>query len=332
VVDFHAGLEPGWRIPTPPLWLGIAMSLALLSVAAASSVTMRRIAGAAVAVLLVLLVWHPFAPELRARELELSIIDVGQGDGLFLAFPDGKTMLVDGGGIPVFGRAPRSNMDIGEDVIAPYLWDRGIRHVDVIAISHAHEDHAGGVPALVRAFRPSQMWTGFTPEDPVWQRVRDAATRAGTPIRPLRAPSRFAFGGTQIEVLAPSADYEPAEIPKNNDSLVLRITYGWRSFLLTGDIERLVERAIVDGGGLGPADVLKVPHHGSRTSTTEEFLEAAHPAFAVISAGFENSYGHPHAAVIDRLHDRHTELLRTDRNGMVTVRTDGRRLTVDSYR
>ena len=332
VVEFHAGLEPAWRVPTPPLWLGIAISVALVAVAAASARTARRIACVAVAVLLVLLVGHPFAPELHPRELELSVIDVGQGDGLFLAFPDGKTMLMDGGGIPMFGRAQRGNLDIGEDVIAPYLWDRGIRHVDVVAVSHAHEDHAGGLPALVADFHPSQLWTGATPPDPVWQRVCDAAVHAGTPIRPLRAPSRFAFGGAQIEVLAPGPDYEPAETPKNNDSLVLRVTYGRRSLLLTGDIERPVERAILDAGGFAPTDVLKVPHHGSRTSSNEEFLETAHPAFAIISAGFENSYGHPHAAVVERLLDRHAEVLRTDRNGMVTIRTDGRNLTVESYR
>jgi competence protein ComEC len=332
VVVFHAGLEPAWRIPTPPVWLGIAISIALIAVAAASTPTARRAAGLVVAVLLVLLLWHPFAPELHARELELSVIDVGQGDGLFLAFPDGKTMLMDGGGIPVFGRAQRSNLDIGEDVVAPYLWDRGIRRVDVVALSHAHEDHAGGLPALIGDFHPSQLWTGATPLDPVWQRVRDAAARAGTPVRPLRAPSKFAFGGAEIEVLAPEPDYEPGAAPKNNDSLVMRITYGHRSFLLTGDIERPVERAILDAGGLGPADVLKVPHHGSRTSSTEEFLEAARPAFAIVSAGFENTYGHPHPAVVERLQDHHTEVLRTDRNGMVTIRTDGRNLTVEPYR
>jgi len=330
IVDFHARLEPGWRIPTPPVWLGVAISAGLIAIAVASTRTARRVAASVVAVLLVVLLWHPFAAELRPRELELTVIDVGQGDSLFLAFPDGKTMLVDGGGIPVFGRGPRSNLDIGEDVIAPYLWDRGIRRVDVIALSHAHEDHAGGLPALIADFRPSELWTGITPEDEVWKRVRDAASNAGTPVRPLVSPAHFAFGGAEIEVLAPVADYVPSETPKNNDSLVLRVSYGRRSFLLTGDIERPIERVMLDGAEVRAADVLKVAHHGSRTSSTDEFLEAAHPAYALISAGYENSYGHPHATVLDRLTDRHTQVLRTDRQGMITIRTDGRRLTVET--
>jgi competence protein ComEC len=332
VVNFHAAIEPGWRIPTPPLWLAIAISLALIAAAIASTRIARQVAAFAVAILLVLLLAPPFAPVLRPRELELTVIDVGQGDALFLAFPDGKTMLMDGGGIPVFGRAQRSNLDIGEDVVAPYLWDRGIRRVDVVAISHAHEDHAGGMPALVADFRPSEVWTGVTPEDAVWRRVRQAADRVRTPIRPMRAPGRFVFGGAEIEVLAPGTDYVAAETPKNNDSLVLRVSYGNRSFLLMGDIEHPIERAILDAGEARRVDVLKVPHHGSRTSSTEEFLEAAHPAFAVISVGFENSYGHPHPAVVDRLHDHHAEVLRTDRQGMITFHTDGRRLDVESFR
>jgi competence protein ComEC len=332
VVEFHAALEPGWRIPTPPLWLALAISVALIAAAAASTRAARMAAGGVVAILLALLLVHPFAPALGPRTLELTVIDVGQGDGLFLAFPDGKTMLLDGGGIPVFGRVQRSNLEVGEDVIAPYLWDRGIRRVDVIAVSHAHEDHVGGLPALVADFRPRELWTGATPEDAVWRRVRDAAVRAGTPIRPMHAPERFDFGGAQIEVLAPMPDYVPGETPKNNDSLVLRVTYGSRSFLLCGDVERPIERAMLDAGEVHPADVLKVAHHGSRTSSTEEFVEMAHPAFALISAGFENSYGHPHPTVVERLREHHAEVIRTDRAGLITVRTDGRHLTVETFR
>jgi competence protein ComEC len=331
VVEFHAGIEPAWRIPTPPLWLGIAISSVLVALAAAASSRARWLAGTTTAALLALLLWHPFAADLHLRELELTVIDVGQGDGLFLAFPDGKTMLMDGGGVPVFGRPQRSNLDIGEDVIAPWLWDRGIRRIDVMAVSHAHEDHAGGLAALVGDFHPSELWTGATPEDAVWRRVREAASRNHTALRPLRAPARFAFGGAQIEVLSPGSDYEAAEAPRNNDSLVLRVAYGRRSFLLTGDIERPIESAILESGGFGPVDVLKVAHHGSRTSTTEEFLNAARPSFAVISAGFENGYGHPHRAVVERLEEGHAEVLRTDRNGMITIRTDGARLQVESF-
>jgi competence protein ComEC len=134
-----------------------------------------------------------------------------------------------------------------------------------------------------------------------------------------------------VDVLAPTLDYRARTAPKNNDSLVLRVTYGARSFLLSGDVERPIEREMLAAGEIQPVDVLKVAHHGSRTSSTEEFIEAARPAFAVISAGFENSYGHPHPLVLDRLHQHHAEILRTDSDGLITIRTNGRRITVETY-
>lgn len=327
VVWFHANLEPNWRIPTPPVWLGIALAVVLI----AAAVWRSRWPAVAVAALLALLLWHPFAPDVHGGEMELTAIDVGQGESLLVVFPDGKRMLVDGGGIPTFGRTARSQLDIGEDVVAPYLWDRGFRTVDVVALSHAHGDHSGGLAALISAFHPREVWTGVTPEGPEWRAVHDKAVAVGAKIVPLHAPARFAFGGAAIEVLAPMPDYVPADEPKNNDSLVLRVTFRERSFFLGGDIERSIEQEMAYTNELRPTDVLKVPHHGSRTSSTEEFLSAVQPAFAVISAGFENSYGLPHSAVVERLRQHHAAVFRTDLDGMITIRTDGRRLRVQTY-
>ena len=327
VVWFHANLEPSWRIPTPPVWLGIALAAALI----AAAVWRSRWLGLPVAALIVLLLWHPFAPVVHPGEVELTVIDVGQGDSLLVLFPNGKRMLVDGGGIPAFGRVSRSQMDIGEDVVAPYLWDRGFRTLDVVVLSHAHDDHSGGLATLIAAFHPGEVWTGVTPEGPEWRAVHDAAIAVHARIVPLRAPAKFAFGGADIEALAPSSDYVPADEPKNNDSLVLRVTLGQRSLLLTGDVERGIEQEMQRTSELHPTDVLKVAHHGSRTSSTEEFLEALQPEFALISAGFENSYGHPHPTVLARLREHHAATLRTDLDGMITIRTDGRKLSVATY-
>ena len=332
IVHWHASLDPDWRIPTPPLWLGIAFSLALIAAAVARGRWWRLASGAAVAALLTLLLWQPFPPDVHPGELELAVIDVGQGDGLLVIFPDGKRMILDGGGIPSFGNRAKSQLDVGEDVVAPYLWDRNIRSVDVVTLSHAHDDHIGGLPALVSDFRPRELWTGATPDSPAWRVLRDRAQRLGVKIMPLLAPQRFAWGGAQIEILAPFADYVPAGEPTNDDSLVMRVRYGKHSFLLCGDAERPVEYRMLSENELQPADVLKVGHHGSHTSSTQAFLDAVRPVFAIVSVGQDNSYGHPHADVIDRLLDHNAVVYRTDLDGLVSIRTDGRRIHVQSWR
>jgi competence protein ComEC len=285
-----------------------------------------------VAVLIALLLCHPFAPEIARHRLEMTVVDVGQGDSILLTFPDGKLMLVDGGGIPTFGHHTRSQMDIGEDVVSPYLWDRSISRIDVMACTHAHADHIGGLPALLANFHAKELWTGANSENAAWGALRDTARQDGVRIVPLHRGQCFRYGGAEVEVLAPAEDYVPKDQPHNNDSLALRVTFGQRSFLLCGDIERQVEAELVAEGLVRPADVLKVAHHGSKTSSTAEFLDLARPAFAVMSVGFENSYGHPHADVIGRLEERRAGVLRTDWDGIVTLRTDGRRLEMDMGR
>ena len=332
VVSWHAAIEPAWRIPTPPVWVGVGLSAALIAAAMARGRWWRLATGLAVAGFLALLLWDPFPPETWPGQLEMTAIDVGQGDSILVVFPDGKRLLMDGGGIPAFPGRSRAQLDIGEDVVAPYLWDRSIRGVDVIALSHAHDDHIGGLPALTGDFHPRELWTGVTPESPAWCALREKAAKNGVRIVPLEAPAHFAYGGAEIEVLAPFSDYVPGDTPKNNDSLVLRLRYGRHSFLLTGDVERPIEYRMLQANELERADVLKVAHHGSRTSSTEAFLGAVQPAFAVISAGFENSYGHPNREVIERLQEHHAAVLRTDLDGLITVRSDGRRLSVETYR
>jgi competence protein ComEC len=331
IVGWHAAMEPHWRIPPPPLWLGIAFAAALIAFAACQGRRRWSIAtGAMLGVFLTLLLWHPFPPDTRAGELEMTAIDVGQGDSILVVFPDGKRMLVDGGGIPSFGAHSRTQLDIGEDVVAPYLWERSIRSLDVIALTHAHEDHIGGLPAIEDDFHPKELWTGVTPDSPTWRKLQGKAAKLGTKIVPMYGPRKFQFGGAEIEVLAPLTDYVPHDIPTNDDSLVMRIRYGARSFLLCGDVEKPIERRMVADSEIERTDVLKVGHHGSRTSSTEGFLEAVAPVFAVISVGPDNSYGHPNRDVLDRLAEHHAAVYRTDQDGLVTVRTDGKRLWLET--
>jgi competence protein ComEC len=325
VADWHARLEPSWRVPDPPVWLAIGFAVALIVFAlVARRKWAKWPAGAAVAALFAILLWQPWPAPTRLGTLELTTIDVGQGDGHLLVFPGGKRMLVDGGGILQFGRMRKANLDIGEDVVSPYLWSRGIRKLDVVVETHAHEDHIGGLPTVLENFRPKELWTGANAS----ASLNERATHLGVHVLDKRAGDTFEFSGARIEILSPPPDYA-AEKTGNNDSLAFRITYGEKTFLLTGDMERPMEGLLLADADALHADVLKVGHHGSRTSTIPPFLDAVAPSVAIVSAGYENSFGHPHPDVVKRLMERHITTLRTDQDGLVSVSTDGRRLWFD---
>jgi competence protein ComEC len=325
VADWHANLEPPWRIPDPPFWLALGFAAALIALAAlVGHKVWRWLAGAAVLALFTLLLWQPWPAAIEPHTLELTAIDVGQGDSLLVIFPQGQRMVVDGGGLLQFGRVRKSNLDTGEDVVSPYLWSRDIRRIDILVMTHSHQDHAGGIAAIMNNFRPREFWVGAN-ADPA---LLEQAARLHIRVIPMRASPPFAFSGAQMEVRSPPADYDAPSVG-NNDSLAFRIVYGARSFLLTGDMESPMEQRILVDGRAGHSDVLKVGHHGSKTSTTEPFLDAVNPSIAIISAGFENSFGHPHRDVLGRLKSNHTAILRTDLDGLVTTRTDGRRIWFD---
>jgi len=334
IAEWHTHLEPHWRVLAPPLWLAISFTAALILLAFTMRRSLRLSLTALVVVLALftLIFWHPFAPAIRPGQLELTAIDVGQGDSLLVCFPDSKLMLIDGGGLLSFGRNVAARLDIGEDVVSPYLWSRSIGKIDVVALTHAHDDHAGGLPAIIENFHPAQLWTGVTPPSAAWSAVRDKARAENVKIVPLHSGRSFNFGGARIDVISPPADYVPGAGPMNNDSLGIRITYRQRSLLLTGDMEKPMERrALVDGQPLR-ADILKVGHHGSNTSSIDPFLDAVSPVFAIISDGFENSFRHPHPQVLERLTAHRAGILRTDRDGLVTIRTDGRRISIETFR
>lgn len=332
-VGMHARWEPEWRIPAPPYWLAAlfvaALILAAWRVWPRFGVWFRAAAWVAAVATLSVIVIHPFAPVRERGKFELSAIDVGQGDSLLAGFPQGPLMLIDAGGIPSFGRVKKPGLDIGEDVVSPYLWSRSIQHLDIVVMTHAHEDHMGGMSAVLRNFRPRELWTGATQDSPEWRTVRTTAQSLHITIRQMQRGAPFAFGGTTVQVLAPGADYAPDAIPKNDDSLVMRVRFGSTSFLLTGDMEKKIERELADAGLLEHDDVLKVGHHGSRTSSTAELLDLERPAFGIISVGFDNSYGHPHPLVVRALHERKIGVFRTDEVGLITVVSDGRVLRFD---
>jgi competence protein ComEC len=312
-----------WRVSDPTPFLLLLAAVGVLY----ALVTVRRertIVFSGMAVLFlsssIVAVYHS-KPRIEPGKLEITAIDVGQGDSLLVVSPEGRTMLIDGGGSigPV-----HSEFDFGEDVVAPYLWSRGFDRLDVVVLTHAHGDHIGGLPRIVDDFQPAELWIGINPETAALQRLYQAAAANRVTIRQHTAGEELNWGGARIRVLSPPADWRPKPQPKNDDSLTFQIVYGNTKALLAGDLEKKMERFVAtESPG---ADLLKVAHHGSATSTTPELLAAVHPRFAVISVGYRNSFGHPRAEVLARLQAGHVQTYRTDIFGAVTFLLDGARV------
>ena len=313
------------RIPTPLSWQSgafYALLGAAILLARSQRPFLRRAAWAAL-ICAALAGWAPRPVEHPHNALLMEAIDVGQGDSLLLITPEGKTLLVDGGGFGGGLRQAPQDFDIGEDVVSATLWARGIRHLDVVALSHGHSDHLGGLPAVLRNFHPAELWVGNNPRVPAYTALLDEAAALDTHVRTLRAGDSLELGSVQIQVLAPLANYQPGAEPSNNDSLVLHAAYGATSVLLEGDAEAPIEQAMLAEPGLASA-LLKVGHHGSVTSTRPEFLARVAPQWAVISCGLRNRFGHPRQEVLEELQAAHVRTFSTDINGAVCFRLDGK--------
>jgi competence protein ComEC len=312
-----------WRVPDPTALLAL-LAVAGIVLAFFTVRKQRTIAFAGLTGLFlsggIVAVYHP-APHVEGGKLEITAIDVGQGDSLLVVSPQGRTMLIDGGGSigPV-----HSEFDFGEDVVAPYLWSRGLDHLDVVTLTHAHGDHIGGLPRIIEDFHPSELWVGINPDTDALQNLYEVANDNHVAIRRHVAGDALDWSGTNVRVLSPPADWQPTERRDNDASLALLIGYGDTSALLAGDLEKKMERFVATESPR--ADLLKVAHHGSATSTTPELLAAVHPRFAVISAGYQNSFGHPRKVVLDRLQAAEVRIYRTDLEGAVTFLLDGKHL------
>lgn len=317
----------GW--PPPTVGQGVVVAGVVLALLAFRRTT-PRVAAVAAGVVLVLLL----EADLRHREqprgvLRATFLDVGQGDATLVDLPDGSLLMVDAGGAVPGGGTP----DPGEHVIAPLLAARRRARVDVVVASHPHPDHVGGLAALATNGMPiAELWasTQAEVESPsgapatLFRRLAAAGARRRTPADLCDRPRRF--GRAVVELLGPCPRYRP-EWDENDNSLVLRISFGAHRLLLAGDIEAPAEGELAGRLALR-ADVLKVPHHGSATSSTPAWLSAVRPRLAVVSAGRGNRFGHPHPEVVDRYRRRGIALRRIDQEGSVMVLSDGRRLRI----
>jgi competence protein ComEC len=302
----------------------------------------RRFAGLAFVLLLSVIVLHPFSAGRPDGKLHLDFLDVGQGDSALLTMPDGTTMLVDGGGRPNFnqGKAEsdgdpvfeRDTRSIGERVVSEYLWSRGLDRVDYILATHADADHIDGLNDVARNFKVRGAIVARTPADDA-EYARFAATmnEVGVPVERIGAGDVLRFGKVSAQVLWPPATQDEGAPSRNNDSIVLLIQYGEKSFVLTGDIEKQGEAAVLKDGLNLKSEVVKVAHHGSRTSSIEPFVAATRPSLAIISVGRTSMFGHPHKDVLDRWRAFGAEVMTTGQRGTISLVTDGRVLNVSTF-
>jgi competence protein ComEC len=293
---------------------------ALIFAGVAALAAIAFLAGSRRALALVVIATVPSIALLIPRHhpaTSMTALDVGQGDSI-LVRADEHVLLVDGGGR---SDDPR----FGEAQLLPLLVDRGIHHIDVVALSHAHPDHCGGLPAVIENLGVGSVWVTprrFSGE--CAQRVLDACIRTATPIHVTRDGDRLALGPLHATAFVTETRFRRA--PENNSSLVLRVQLQSRRVLLTGDIEREAEADLASPKLR--CDILKVAHHGSRSSSSARLLDAARPRIAVISCGRHNLFGHPHEATLAALRERDVRVWRTDQNGSVTFVIDGRHIRV----
>ena len=329
--------DPAWgnfRLPTPPFWLCslyfVCLSLALVPFSKRIRYVWAGLAAGALALLLA----FPFSPRTPQGLLQLTFLDVRQGDSIFVSFPDQANLMIDGGGLlgHSFGEHfEEERFDVGEQVVSPFLWSLGVRKLDAVVLTHAHQDHMSGLGAVLNNFEVGELWVGQNPLVPDYLNLLKNSLRKSVPIRSFAAGDSIGFHSGKLEFFNPIKSAGMDRVPTNNDSLAFRLRLKDRKFLLTGDVERRVEAQMLKEEVPLASDLLKVAHHGSRSSTLPEFLDRINPLWAVISVAEHSPFGHPHLEVVERLKQRRIAVFRTDRHGAVTVTTDGKRLEVQSY-
>jgi competence protein ComEC len=332
-----------WRVAAPPLpacfvyytcfaaaWIGWQRSQRILGSRERRALRVARYVSAFMAVgaaVWILIDPHSLVASRGDGRLHVTFIDVGQGDAAFIVFPLGSTLLVDAGGL---GFA--SSFDVGGRVVAPVIRSIGFRHVGRIALTHGDPDHIGGAPSIIREFRPREIWEGIpVPRLDALAALRTEANNLGARWSNVHAGDFITVDGALVSALHPEREDWERQKVRNDDSLVLELRWRDVSVVLTGDAGRIPEQRIASALAPARLRVVKVPHHGSLTSSSPEFVQRAKPSIAVVSAGRNNHFGHPVPEVLARYTSVGAQVYRTDRDGAVTIETDGWSIWVRTY-
>jgi competence protein ComEC len=303
----------------------ILSSLAAVLVAMFAVKHSRKLALASLLLPLGVAIWIAFVPsrsQIRAGVMEMTAIDVGQGDSILLVMPEGRTILVDAGGLPQW---MHSDFDLGEQVVSSYLWNRGIDHLDIVAITHPHADHFGGMPAVIANFHPHELWLSVDKPVGALAAIVAQSERKRMKILVKKEGDDFDYGGVGFRMLAPGRDQITGSMRPNDDCLVFTARLGQTTALLEGDAERPTEQRLVEEHP--EATLLKVAHHGSASGTSADLLATVHPRYAVISVGTRNGFRHPRFEVLQRLQQAGVKTYRTDEEGAVSFYLDGTSVT-----
>lgn len=307
----------------PPSLGLVAAYYAALVVWTAGEVRWRRRAASLVVVSALWMVsggWRP-----ASEELVVTALDIGQGDASLVRFPSGHALLFDTGGTG--DRDPA----FGERVLRPAVLGAGLRRLSHVAFSHADPDHVGGLVSAIGRFRPAEVWEGIAVDGhPVVARARREAERVGAVWRTVQAGDEAQFGDARVSIVHPGAPEWSRVRVRNDDSVVMVIRYHRVAVVLAGDVGSDVERRLLSVALDEDVRIVKMPHHGSRTSSSPAWLQWTRPTVAIASVGARNRFGHPAPDVVERYEAAGALVLRTDRDGAVRIRTDGHRAWVET--
>lgn len=302
--------------PTPKIYVIIIYYLFLIYIILAKRniISVKKISKKIFIIFIIIVIILNLIVKVIPKEFTISFIDVGQGDSMLISTPRGKRILVDGG-----GTRDSENFDVGRQTLIPYLLNKGITKLDYIVISHFDSDHATGVAQILGKIDVSSIiLTRQLEENDIYRHILSIAKEKKIKLIYVKEGDVLKIGGIKISIIHPENKLM-INNPMNNNSIVCKVEYNSFSMLLTGDIEMEAEELILRKNINLKADVLKVAHHGSKTSTTGEFLKAINPKVALIGVGKNNNFGHPSNEVIQRLKENGTRIYRTDENGEISI-------------